>query len=115
MPKVGKGQLFWVPSPSAGVVKQHITISVGGKPVAYQLGAGDAEFALDVNPGDTGSFKITTFDANGSIDSVEFTFSAGNPQADPAAPVAPALQPATGLGFKVVQWVDVPDGQTPSV
>lgn len=104
--------MSWTPSQTPGCTKQHIVINAGGRQVAYALTPDVGVFAIDVQPDTVGSFKIQTFGPDGvtSIDSDEFSFTVPDVPADvpTPTPAVPALLPATGLGFQVLQWVDAP-------
>lgn len=95
-----KARFFWKPSPSSKAAKQRFELTTDGNIVQLEFEPGIGEHVVDFDFVAEGSFKIVTLDAQGNeVSSSTFSFTAADLE----------MLPATGLGFEVLEVVDVPD------
>lgn len=101
MSKLAKVQLSWIPSASADVTKQVLTVTVGaGTPVVTELAAGVTTAGTFDVPQDTDvAVALVAVNDVGTSDKATLTFKIGALEV-PAVP--------TGLAYKVTEVVDAP-------
>jgi hypothetical protein len=102
MSKVADVKLKWTPSPSEGVVKQIVQVTIDGIPsMETEVSPETTELMVEVKATESVIFQVVTTDDEGlSVISESYTFRLGNLE----APL-----PATGLGHTIVAIRDVVD------
>lgn len=94
MVKVADVKLKWVKSPSSGVAKVDVDVTINGTLTKTELGPEVESFMVEVAASGSVQFKVITFDNEGLQSTSEvYSFTLG----DLEAPL-----PATGLGHEVV-------------
>ena len=101
MAKVADVKIFWVPSPTADIVKVEVFTTINGAETKVEVGPEVQDLMVEVSANGSVAVKFVVTDSEGlKATSESYTFTLG----DLEAPL-----PITGVGHEVIAIRDAPD------